>query len=104
MPAGEPAQLRHWGSDGGAREYLRRIPRDRPGPRGPGFEGDDVVGELHDPLEPVLGEDHRQSAVENEPRERGKDVLSRARIERSEEHTSELQSRFDIVCRLLLEK
>src|SRR5699024_8672736 len=82
MPAGEPAQLRHWGSDGGAREYLRQIPRDRPGPRGPGFEGDDVVGELHDPLEPVLGEDHRQSAVENEPRERGKDVLSRARIER----------------------
>src|SRR5438067_9215998 len=27
-----------------------------------------------------------------------------ARIERSEEHTSELQSRFDLVCRLLLEK
>src|SRR5699024_3970866 len=30
---------------------------------------------------------------------RGKDVG-----ERSEEHTSELQSRFDLVCRLLLEK
>src|SRR5207249_7755026 len=27
-----------------------------------------------------------------------------SRIPRSEEHTSELQSRFDIVCRLLLEK
>src|SRR6266704_7146607 len=27
-----------------------------------------------------------------------------ARVVRSEEHTSELQSRFDIVCRLLLEK
>src|SRR5207249_9396131 len=27
-----------------------------------------------------------------------------ARNERSEEHTSELQSRFDLVCRLLLEK
>src|SRR5699024_11994991 len=26
------------------------------------------------------------------------------RVERSEEHTSELQSRFDLVCRLLLEK
>ena len=25
-------------------------------------------------------------------------------VERSEEHTSELQSRFDLVCRLLLEK
>src|SRR5699024_12813834 len=39
----------------------------------------------------------------------GKDVLSRlivgARLSlRSEEHTSELQSRFDLVCRLLLEK
>src|SRR5207249_5229834 len=29
---------------------------------------------------------------------------TRAREERSEEHTSELQSRFDLVCRLLLEK
>src|SRR5207249_9312309 len=28
----------------------------------------------------------------------------RARSNRSEEHTSELQSRFDLVCRLLLEK
>src|SRR5699024_12759562 len=27
-----------------------------------------------------------------------------ARLDRSEEHTSELQSRFDLVCRLLLEK
>src|SRR5699024_11397579 len=27
-----------------------------------------------------------------------------ARLTRSEEHTSELQSRFDLVCRLLLEK
>src|SRR5437868_7687632 len=30
--------------------------------------------------------------------------ISRARASRSEEHTSELQSRFDLVCRLLLEK
>src|SRR5699024_12229995 len=29
---------------------------------------------------------------------------TRARCTRSEEHTSELQSRFDLVCRLLLEK
>src|SRR5699024_12771315 len=28
----------------------------------------------------------------------------RTTLERSEEHTSELQSRFDLVCRLLLEK
>src|SRR5438067_7789372 len=30
--------------------------------------------------------------------------LYRAWLDRSEEHTSELQSRFDLVCRLLLEK
>src|SRR2546422_4777760 len=30
--------------------------------------------------------------------------LSRAELERSEEHTSELQSRLHLVCRLLLEK
>src|SRR5438105_12802642 len=29
---------------------------------------------------------------------------ARSRMERSEEHTSELQSRVDLVCRLLLEK
>src|SRR5438067_7157383 len=31
-------------------------------------------------------------------------LLVRGRAPRSEEHTSELQSRFDLVCRLLLEK
>src|SRR5207249_7051398 len=31
-------------------------------------------------------------------------ALTEAREARSEEHTSELQSRFDLVCRLLLEK
>src|SRR5438105_12193931 len=31
-------------------------------------------------------------------------TCSRARVVRSEEHTSELQSRVDLVCRLLLEK
>src|SRR2546428_1849807 len=33
-----------------------------------------------------------------------RESAARARRERSEEHTSELQSRSDIVCRLLLEK
>src|SRR5438067_6444972 len=31
-------------------------------------------------------------------------LAPKAEISRSEEHTSELQSRFDLVCRLLLEK
>src|SRR5437868_11271820 len=34
----------------------------------------------------------------------GDPVGSGSRFRRSEEHTSELQSRFDLVCRLLLEK
>src|SRR5699024_11748905 len=35
-----------------------------------------------------------------------RDIIARSKVEggRSEEHTSELQSRFDLVCRLLLEK
>src|SRR5207249_10065644 len=33
-----------------------------------------------------------------------RDGAPRAHLPRSEEHTSELQSRFDLVCRLLLEK
>src|SRR5699024_12544582 len=36
-------------------------------------------------------------------RQRAREIMSKA-IRRSEEHTSELQSRFDLVCRLLLEK
>src|SRR5699024_11807159 len=31
-------------------------------------------------------------------------IIDEAGLKRSEEHTSELQSRFDLVCRLLLEK
>src|SRR5207249_8327080 len=34
----------------------------------------------------------------------GASILEDRRLLRSEEHTSELQSRFDLVCRLLLEK
>src|SRR5207249_6725905 len=37
-------------------------------------------------------------------RDRSLRVVERAHPKRSEEHTSELQSRFDLVCRLLLEK
>src|SRR5699024_11882018 len=36
--------------------------------------------------------------------ENGKSTLPDGTTVRSEEHTSELQSRFDLVCRLLLEK
>src|SRR5438067_6936918 len=42
-----------------------------------------------------------RAAVPHEPSE---SAFIRVTAERSEEHTSELQSRFDLVCRLLLEK
>src|SRR5438067_6724146 len=47
--------------------------------------------------------DAKQNAVTVERAERN-GVLLRIEQIRSEEHTSELQSRFDLVCRLLLEK
>src|SRR5699024_6139689 len=46
------------------------------------------------------GLDIEQSAEELEREKQS----HKCKIERSEEHTSELQSRFDLVCRLLLEK
>src|SRR5438067_5434656 len=61
-------------------ELRRRVPgADRPG------EGDRRVGQLR-----LRAADESRRADERRPR--------------SEEHTSELQSRFDLVCRLLLEK
>src|SRR2546428_7531259 len=59
---------------------------------------------LHDAL-PICADDPRQP--ERRPdRElpHGDDGVVRPRLRRSEEHTSELQSRSDLVCRLLLEK
>src|SRR5699024_11733343 len=58
-----------------------------PGPGEPGDGGEGVVG---DPAVAVPGVRLRHA--------QGRDR------DRSEEHTSELQSRFDLVCRLLLEK
>src|SRR5699024_12863871 len=56
---------------------------------------------------------HRRPPVDDLEVEDGQEVAHRLLLEpggvddadgRSEEHTSELQSRFDLVCRLLLEK
>src|SRR5690349_23713929 len=43
-------------------------------------------------------------ALEQHPRDGIERVVRLAELDRSEEHTSELQSRRDLVCRLLLEK
>src|SRR5207249_10605985 len=63
---------------------------------------------LHDALPIFLGHDHLLH--DRQPVLRHEHVLGAAEADalcaelRSEEHTSELQSRFDLVCRLLLEK
>src|SRR5699024_11994399 len=62
---------------------------------------------LHDalPIFVAAGDDHVGAGLERGGGIglRGQDGL-RSPMPRSEEHTSELQSRFDLVCRLLLEK
>src|SRR5438067_10023404 len=57
---------------------------------------------LHDAL-PISGA--QRAALHHRPQyRRAPDAVPRPGGGRSEEHTSELQSRFDLVCRLLLEK
>src|SRR5437868_11781746 len=61
---------------------------------------------LHDAL-PISGDGARRPRVvccRARVSAVGEDGLHPRQIHRSEEHTSELQSRFDLVCRLLLEK
>src|SRR5690606_40399668 len=54
-------------------------------------------------LEPIYRSDHHQATL-NSLRPIGKDLYILPSRTRSEEHTSELQSRENLVCRLLLEK
>src|SRR2546430_13535283 len=56
---------------------------------------------LHDAL-PIYGV--RAGIAELGPHLLGEDPLELAKLNRSEEHTSELQSQSNLVCRLLLEK
>src|SRR5699024_11495197 len=57
---------------------------------------------IYDPR-PPSGPDRRSGAPPARPRAAPR-CRGRRCAARSEEHTSELQSRFDLVCRLLLEK
>src|SRR5690349_24109036 len=68
---------------------------DRPAPKEPGDHATFVLGG-HSAVEPRLGD-----GGESHGRPR---AVQRGRGERSEEHTSELQSRRDLVWRHLLEK
>src|SRR5437868_1334449 len=59
---------------------------------------------LHDAL-PILPGDRRDHRLlQQRARRPHRPIAFRLEAERSEEHTSELQSRFELVCRLLLEK
>src|SRR5690554_7055272 len=60
--------------------------------------GDPVIGEVVD--DPSLQVDGVQHAADHRPDEEDDE----GQVDRSEEHTSELQSRPHLVCRLLLEK
>src|SRR5437868_9710342 len=55
-----------------------------------------------DGLPRVKGRHHEIELITSELKKTGATIV--ANSNRSEEHTSELQSRFDLVCRLLLEK
>src|SRR5437868_12313586 len=46
----------------------------------------------------------RRPVLSGDPQRARLGTVGRLDLRRSEEHTSELQSRFDLVCRLLLEK
>src|SRR3712207_7397250 len=87
---------------------IRRPPRSTLFPYTTLFRSDAAGGDAdHDPVEPVVRDEHVGAAAEGQP------VLAAPPyvedgvgegVRRSEEHTSELQSRQYLVCRLLLEK
>src|SRR3712207_7461173 len=95
----------------------RRPPRSTLFPYATLFRSDPVggrpAGQPDEQLGGPFGRDHRQVRVQatlEAPRglaaepQQARGAADRPRLERSEEHTSELQSRQYLVCRLLLEK
>src|SRR5699024_11977362 len=52
----------------------------------------------------IESDKQRNKHEHDEHKEKSQRNSQKSRARRSEEHTSELQSRFDLVCRLLLEK
>src|SRR5437016_7733268 len=71
---------------------------------GAGSDRDAVLREpvLHEPRPRVV--DHARQDVRRHLDDRQLGAESEDRVQRSEEHTSELQSLTNLVCRLLLEK
>src|SRR5579859_3962339 len=70
-----------------------------------GFEADRVdLVLVHFPLRRVLLQAEGAFAIRGDQRRAVRNVLADVGEDRSEEHTSELQSQSNLVCRLLLEK
>src|SRR5699024_11743445 len=68
--------------------------------RVPGFQTVDLA---HAGRHAAVGQ-QREQAFQDRSLSHGGSAGEKEHLTRSEEHTSELQSRFDLVCRLLLEK
>src|SRR5437868_12115630 len=79
---------------------LFRSDRVGDGPRRPLVVGERLLRQQH--VLAVVGQEHPLGADEEDAVGPRRDLVLLP--QRSEEHTSELQSRFDLVCRLLLEK
>src|SRR5207248_10857616 len=91
FPTRRSSDLRTYALPGGGQfaddKAARHLVAVEPGPAGLGIEHAD----------PAFGSDHAAGHAQ------GGIGLAAARWPRSEEHTSELQSPYDLVCRLLLE-
>jgi hypothetical protein len=78
MPVGQSAELDHRGGDLGRGEHLGG----EPGPhRSVTAHLDDRVGVLDHPLESMLGQDHGDPEIMNQPGDGGQDLLGGGRVE-----------------------
>ncbi len=79
IPAGQSTEFDHrWGDLGGTEHGRRSSGRDGT----VGFDLDDPICVLHDPLESVLGQDHRHTQVVHEASDGGKHLFGSGRIQR----------------------
>ena len=79
LPAGRPAELDDRRDDRRVRQHLGRLADQEPAVAG---EQRDPVGERQHPLEPVLGQEHRQPGVVHEAGQRRQHVFGGRRVER----------------------
>ena len=77
-PPGGPGELDQGRYDGRGGEHLGRVPDLQPSL---GRDQADPVRERDHPLQPVLGEQHRDADVVDQPGERGEHVLGGGRVE-----------------------